>query len=88
MTSLYLFGPRQICKQNKAYPPRQAFDAGQYLPSEVRLYCAHRLTKLPEILDRAKHEQFGVIPFEAYDGPRKGQWQGTVGGYWGARRQV
>ena len=78
MTSLYLF---QICKQNKACPPRQAFDAGQYLPSGVRLYCAHRLAKLPENLDRAKHGQFGVILFEAYDEPREGQWEGTVGGY-------
>ena len=38
---------------------------------------------LSDILDRAKHENFRVILFEAYDGPWKRQWEGTVGGYWG-----
>ena len=38
---------------------------------------------LSEILDRAKQENFRVILFEAYDGPWKRQWEGTVGGYWG-----
>lgn len=36
-----------------------------------------------DILDRAKQENFRVILFEAYDGPWKRQWEGTVGGYWG-----
>jgi exo-beta-1,3-glucanase (GH17 family) len=38
---------------------------------------------LSDILDRAKQENFRVILFEAYDGPWKRQWEGTVGGYWG-----
>ncbi len=38
---------------------------------------------LSDIVGRAKQENFRVILFEAYDGPWKRQWEGTVGGYWG-----
>ena len=36
-----------------------------------------------EIVYRARKEGFHVTLFEAYDGPWKRQWEGTVGGYWG-----
>jgi len=36
-----------------------------------------------EILDRARREKVRVNLFEAYDGPWKRRWEGTVGGYWG-----
>ncbi len=38
---------------------------------------------ISEILDRARRDGFRVNLFEAYDGPWKRRWEGTVGGYWG-----
>ncbi|WP_291862020.1 beta-(1-6) glucans synthase [Bradyrhizobium sp.] len=71
------FPGKEILIAETGWPSRGRMRHGA-LPSRI-----NQARFISEILDRAKQEDFRVIPFEAYDEPWKRQWEGTVGGYWG-----
>jgi hypothetical protein len=71
------FPGKEILIGETGWPSKGRMRDGS-LPSRI-----NQARFLSDILDRAKQENFRVILFEAYDGPWKRQWEGTVGGYWG-----
>jgi exo-beta-1,3-glucanase (GH17 family) len=71
------FPGKEILIGEAGWPSRGRMRDGA-LPSRI-----NQARFVSELLQRARHENFRVNLFEAYDEPWKRQWEGTVGGHWG-----